>query len=185
MNRFEIRFMPIDRLVPAPYNPRKILTPEDKPWRKLRKSIEEFGLVEPLIWNETTGHVVGGHMRLSILKHLNWTEAPVCVAHLSEAREKALNVILNNGDAQSRYDADKLQALLTELEGEPEFELTGFDRSHLDDLRFEPAVQREIAEEPSHVEITLEMSKEKFDAIESRLDGLVRDCDLVSHMRLI
>src|SRR5262245_19185772 len=67
---FEVRLLPIERLVPAPYNPRRVLKPTDKAYRKLAASLREFGLVEPLVWNEPTGHVVGGHARLAILKEM-------------------------------------------------------------------------------------------------------------------
>ncbi len=183
MDRLEIRFLPLSQLVPAPYNPRKVLKPTDKAWQKLQQSIQEFGLVEPLIWNETTGHVVGGHLRLSILRHLNLTEAPVCVARLTEAREKALNVILNNGEAQSRYDADKLQKLLTELEDLPEFDLTGFDQNYLEDLRFDPIEILPAKKDEAKVEITLEMTEQKFVQVKDRLNSFIGECDLASHVR--
>src|SRR5919199_1967590 len=104
----EIRVLPLRDLVPAPYNPRKVLQPTDPAYRKLRASLREFGLVEPLVWNERTGHVVGGHARLAILKATGVTEVPVSVVNLDDAREKALNVVLNNQEAQSRYDPDRL-----------------------------------------------------------------------------
>src|SRR5438309_7652929 len=96
----EIRILPIDQLKPAPYNPRKPLKPGSPAYRKLRASLAEFGLVEPLVWNELSGRVVGGHARLAILKELGITEVPVSVVRLDEAREKALNVVLNNHEAQ-------------------------------------------------------------------------------------
>ena len=64
----ELRTMSMTDLVPAPYNPRRGLKPAA--YRKLAASLREFGLVEPLVWNELTGHVVGGHMRLRILKEM-------------------------------------------------------------------------------------------------------------------
>ena len=48
-------------LNPAAYNPRKDLNPGDKEHEKLKRSIEEFGYVEPVIWNQKTDNVVGGH----------------------------------------------------------------------------------------------------------------------------
>src|SRR5438067_7347171 len=111
---FEVRTLPIEQLKPAPYNPRKVLRPGSPAYRKLKASLAEFGLVEPLVWNELTGHVVGGHARLRILAELGVTEVPVSVVRLSAAREKALNVVLNNQEAQSRYDPSKLADLLTE-----------------------------------------------------------------------
>ena len=109
----EIRTLPIASLTPAPYNPRRVLTPTSAAYRKLKKSLAEFGLVEPLVWNELTGHVVGGHARLAILRELGAAEVPVSVVRLSGAREKALNVVLNNQEAQGRYDPDKLAEVLS------------------------------------------------------------------------
>ena len=63
---FEVRTLPIDQLKPAPYNPRKALKPDSPAYRKLRASLTEFGLVEPLVWNEPTGHV-GVFRRTSIM----------------------------------------------------------------------------------------------------------------------
>src|SRR5918994_6679632 len=122
----EIRMLPIAALKPAPYNPRRVLRPGSSAYRKLRASIAEFGLVEPLVWNEVTGHVVGGHARLAILRELGATEVPVSVVRLSDAREKALNVVLNNQEAQGRYDPAKLADVLEDLEELPELDLTGF-----------------------------------------------------------
>src|SRR5687767_15939264 len=104
MNRFELRTLPIGQLQPAAYNPRKVLSGKSPAYRKLKASLEQFGLVEPLVWNETSGRVVGGHARLRILKQLGVKEVPVSVVHLDDVREKALNVMLNNQEAQGRYD---------------------------------------------------------------------------------
>src|SRR5213593_2937992 len=129
MSPLELRLLPIDQLVPAPYNPRKVLKPGSPAYRKLRASLEEFGLVEPLVWNELTGRVVGGHARLRILRELGVAEVPVSVVRLDEAREKALNVVLNNQEAQGRYDPARLAELLEELQALPELALTGFDQT--------------------------------------------------------
>ena len=63
----EIRTLKAAQLKPADYNPRRDLQPEDAEYQKLRRSMEEFGYVEPIIWNERTGRVVGGHQRLKVL----------------------------------------------------------------------------------------------------------------------
>jgi hypothetical protein len=181
---FEVRVLPIDQLVPAPYNPRKVLKPTDKAYRKLDRSLRQFGLVEPLVWNERTGHVVGGHARLALLKELGVTEVPVSVVSLSDAREKALNVVLNNQEAQSRYDPSRLADLLDELGELPELELTGFDPGALPPLRLEPQPDLPTPEEiGDRVTVTLEMPAETFDRLAPRLDELVAKFDLVSHIR--
>ena len=45
----------LEALKPAEYNPRKDLKPGDPEYDKLKRSIEQFGYVEPVIWNEKTG----------------------------------------------------------------------------------------------------------------------------------
>lgn len=65
-----VREIEIGKLNAAPYNPRVELEPGMPEWEKLRISIETFGSVEPIVWNERTGNVVGGHQRLKVLKHL-------------------------------------------------------------------------------------------------------------------
>ena len=116
MAPFELRTMPTAQLLPAPYNPRRVLSAKSPAYRKLKSSLEEFGLVEPLIWNETTGLVVGGHLRLRILRELGIGAVPVSVVRLTPARERALNIVLNNQEAQGRYDHTKLAELLAELD---------------------------------------------------------------------
>jgi ParB-like chromosome segregation protein Spo0J len=180
----EIRTMAIESLTPAAYNPRKLLKPGDPAWQKLEKSLREFGLVEPLIWNETTGHVVGGHTRLTILKQLGTTEVPVSVVRMSPEREKALNVVLNNREAQGRFDPTKLADLLSELEELPELELTGFDEADLRALKLEP-LEDELPplDEPDRVEIELSVPREQYEQMAPRLDELVREFDLECHVK--
>ncbi len=184
MSPLEIRMLPISELKPAPYNPRRLLAPTSPAYRKLKASIAEFGLVEPLVWNELTGHVVGGHARLRILNELGVTEIPVSVVRLTQAREKALNVVMNNQEAQGRYDTAKLAELLTELEDTPELELTGFDSRTLSTLRLEPVTEPPASEsDPDRVEITLVTDATTYENLAPALDELVRQFDLVTHLR--
>jgi len=179
----EIRRLPVAELKPAPYNPRRAMKPTDPAYRKLEASLREFGLVEPLVWNETTGHVVGGHTRLRILNELGVAQVPVSVVRLSPEREKALNVVLNNREAQGRFDAEKLADLLGELEVLPEFALTGFDRADLAALRFEPAALQPEGAETGNVEITITATAEQYNRFAARLDALIGEFDLTVHVR--
>lgn len=108
-------------LVPADYNPRKALKPGDAEYEKLKRSIQQFGFVEPIIWNKRTGLVVGGHQRLSVLKDLGVTEVDCVVVDFDHKKEAALNVALNK--ISGSWDDEKLQALFSDLE------LSGFDTS--------------------------------------------------------
>jgi len=120
-------------LLPADYNPRKDLKPGDTEYEKLKRSIEQFGYVEPVIWNKTTGRVVGGHQRLKVLMDMGMTEVDCVVVEMDEEKEKALNIALNkiSGD----WDKDKLALLIADLQGADfDVSLTGFEPAEIDDL---------------------------------------------------
>ncbi len=179
----EVRELAIESLTPAAYNPRRPLSPTGPAYRNLKRSLEEFGLVEPLVWNETTGRVVGGHARLRILRELGYTTVAVSVVRLTEAREKALNVVLNNQEAQGRYDPAKLAALLEDLDGLPEAALTGFGPTMLRNLRLEALDELPAEETTGRVEVTLLLDAERYAAAEAALNALVREYDLEAHVR--
>ena len=140
-------------LMPAKYNPRKDLKPGDAEYEKLKKSLEEFGYVEPVIWNKTTGNVVGGHQRLKVLLSMGMTEIDCVVVELSEEKEMALNVALNkiSGD----WDKNKLALLIADLQGADfDVSLTGFDPAEIDDL-FKDTLKDGIKDDEFDVEAEL------------------------------
>lgn len=122
---------PIDELLPADYNPRKIT---QHALVGLRNSIEAFGVMQPVVWNKRTGRVVGGHQRVEALKLLGETEVEVKVVDFSEAQEKAANLSLNNSAIQGTWDDDKLSELVTTLQLEDNFGLLAMQDLRLDDL---------------------------------------------------
>jgi DNA modification methylase len=141
-------------LIPADYNPRKDLKAGDPEYDKLKQSIEEFGYVEPIIWNKTTGRVVGGHQRLKVLLDMGVTEVDCVVIEINEDKEKALNVALNkiSGD----WDKDKLMLLITDLQGvDFDVSLTGFDAAELDEL-FKDSLKEGIEDDEFDVDAELE-----------------------------
>lgn len=128
----EIRKVPISLLNAAPYNPRKDLQPGDPEYQKIARSIEKYGCVEPIIWNEKTGNVIGGHQRLKVLVATGAVEVDVSVVQLSLEDEKALNLALNKISGQ--WDNEKLSAVLQDLSAGFDVEVTGFDQHEVDAL---------------------------------------------------
>jgi len=129
----EIQKIPAARLNPAAYNPRVDLKPGDKEYEKLKRSINEFGYVEPVIWNRQTGNVIGGHQRLKVLLDLGHTEIDCVVVDLDIQREKALNIALNK--IQGDWDEDKLAAIMADFDAAAfDVSLTGFDAGEVDAL---------------------------------------------------
>lgn len=141
----EIRTLKATQLKPADYNPRRDLQPEDAEYQKLRRSIEEFGYVEPIIWNERTGRVVGGHQRLKVLLEKGAEEIEAVVVDLDERDEKILNVLLNK--VKGRWDIGKLADLLQELDEAGAMDLTGFEDWELQSLLMQYDHIKDLMEE--------------------------------------
>ena len=140
-------------LLPADYNPRKDLQPGDPEYEKLKRSIEQFGYVEPVIWNKQTGRVVGGHQRLKVLIDSGITEVDVVVVDMNTEKEKALNIALNK--ISGEWDTDKLALVIADLQGADfDVSLTGFDPEELDDL-FRDDVKDGVKEDDFDVEAEL------------------------------
>lgn len=92
-----------------------------------------FGVVEPIVVNERTGHIVGGHQRVKAAEAEQIGELPVVRVDLDETAEKQLNLALNriSGD----WDETMLASLLSEIEsGDADLELTGFDSTEIERL---------------------------------------------------
>lgn len=115
----------IEDLNPAEYNPRKRLQPGDEEYESLKRSIETFGYVDPIIVNYD-GTVIGGHQRLNVLSDLGYVEADVAVVKLNKSDEKALNIALNK--ISGEWDQKKLAAIFADLDAEGyDLNVTGFD----------------------------------------------------------
>ena len=141
----------IDQLKPADYNPRILC---DKGYAGLKKSLERFGYVDPIIWNKRTGNVIGGHKRLEILKEQGETHVQVIMLDIPLEEEKALNVTLNNPYIQGEFDMPKMEALLPEIE-----EFVGkmmFNELRLDELKIDDDFVR-----PKHEKIVDVFQDEK------------------------
>lgn len=144
----------LKELVAADYNPRKALTPEDSEYQKIKRSIEEFGYVDPIIINED-GTIIGGHQRCTVLKDLGYEEVDVVVVSLDKQREKALNIALNK--ITGEWDELKLKDLLLDLDlGDYDISLTGFEQEDLAELVDNLAVEPEAMDDDFDGEAVLE-----------------------------
>ena len=110
------------------------LQPGDPKYESLKRGIEQFGCVEPLVWNARSGNLVGGHQRFKILQGQGAEQVDVSVVDLRDEQTKALNIALNKLDGE--WDDAKLAAPLDELTTLNEFdiELTGFDLPDANEL---------------------------------------------------
>ena len=111
----KIVYYAIENIKPAKYNPRVI---SDEELSGLRESIKEFGIIDPLIVNKTSGVLVGGHQRLKAADLEGYEEVPVVELELTEVQEKALNVALNSHTMQGKVDLEMLHTVLDDIKTE-------------------------------------------------------------------
>lgn len=123
-----------------PGNPR---TMSEAQFEALKRSLSEFGLVQPLIVN-SRNEVIGGNQRLEALNELGIRETDVVVVDLPISRERALNVALNK--IQGDWDYRLLKEFVSELTAE-EVELTGFTVEELEELTVNLESEKEVEED--------------------------------------
>lgn len=168
----KITYMTASNFQPAAYNPRQM---QDAKLDELAASIVEYGFVEPVVVNDRTGNVVGGHQRLRALplatekvmrglaqrdlsdvrrfmlesRLSELQEVPVVRLDLSDAQEKSLNVALNK--ISGEWDMTKLAAVMACIASEslP----TGFSAEEIDELlaRYEQDIKAEPLTDPDEV----------------------------------
>jgi DNA modification methylase len=106
----------------------------DVEMRRLIRSIQEFGFVEPIVARKADRTVIGGHQRLEAARALGLSSVPVVYVDISAHQAKALNLALNRitGD----WDLPKLGQLLEELRDLPDLDetLSGFDDGEIESL---------------------------------------------------
>lgn len=128
--KFEFGTINRSQIKNADYNPR-IMDKESK--KRLKKNLQDNGLVSAITWNKRTGNIVGGHMRVEQLDTLEKNKdysLDVCIVDVDERTEAKLNVILNNPSQQGDWDLGKL-AEMTEEFG-IDFDDMGFSKLDVD-----------------------------------------------------
>lgn len=146
----------------ATYNPRVDLQPGDEDFEAINSSLARFGMVQPIVWNQRTNRVVGGHQRLTSEEYRGETEVYVSVVDLDEIQEKRLNVALNK--LGSDWDEEKLTEVLAKLGDDASN--TGFTEAELEALLGQTEVDedfldQELADVPQTFNISLKFTAEE------------------------
>ena len=185
----ELEKIKITDIYPADYNPRKI-TENQK--TKLKNSIDNFGIVEPILINLHNNRIIGGHQRFDVLLDQyildNDLYAELNLLRLndsygwvfpdndknldSEDMEKALNLVLNNTKVQGTFDENKLVQVFNELnESGFNTSLTGFNN---DDIQgFQGLNENTIVEEENfNLDTNMIIPEDEPEYDESIADGI-------------
>lgn len=133
----QVKNVPINSVHLYPENPREM---DKSQFEKLKKSIKEFGLVEPLVVNlrnhgsfteedrKIAPVIVGGNMRWRAVKEEGFKEVPTVEVDISKPKEAMLNIALNR--ITGKWDIEKLEKIVYTLSDEDlklDLELTGLE----------------------------------------------------------
>lgn len=179
----------IDRLTPWANNPRDA---EDKDLERIKDQIKDLGLHNGLLVHED-GTVLGGNMRLRVLKEMGYTKVPVRVVD-APTEERKLKYALSDNDRAGFYLRDKLTGQLAAL---PDFDVSmfnvdmGFSTSlaEINEVQVEPvAVDKDTVKEQFDTylnaqikQIVLYFKADEYDSIVARLEAVMSEEGLESH----
>ena len=196
---YEVKTIHRSQISEADYNPRDIT---EQHYKDLKKSMKKIKLREPLVWNEKSGNLVGGHQRLRVLdeewqrkhKNLDYTLTVVAVA-LDKKQEIELNIALNNPRLMGDYSIEKMNMILSGDDfPEIDFDIAGIkdedlqvfgieldlgqmETSDVDQVmkQYEDIKEQKAAEVPpeEHAKKTDEIKKIKQDVKKNEVDTYV------------
>lgn len=113
--QIRIEYVDPKALLLADYNPRVL---PDAAKERLYAGLDAHGFVEPVVARREDRLVIGGHQRTGYALDRNLPTVPVVFLEgVSDERAKALNVLLNNPNAQGGWDFAKLATVLHDITG--------------------------------------------------------------------
>lgn len=120
---------------------------------QIMKSIEEFGMNDPIAVYGEDNLIIEGHGRLEALKELGYTEVPcIRLDHLTEEQRKAYTLIHNKLTMNTGFD---LELLTEELENIINIDMSNFGFEALENIDIDDFFEEKM-EEPEE-----EKEKEK------------------------
>lgn len=146
--KLKVEYIPINEITPYENNA-KIHTEEQI--EQIKKSIEEFGMNDPIgIWGKDN-IIIEGHGRLMACQELGMKEVPVIrLDDLTDDQRKAYTLIHNQTTMNTGFDLDILNEELQSIE--LDMSDFGFDEIELDDIEEEQEIVEDevpdVPEEP-------------------------------------
>ena len=148
------------------FNPRRI---SDAELEALTRSVQKFGLVDPIIARREDRAVIGGHQRLLAARRLGAASVPVIFLDVSADQAKLLNLALNR--IAGSWEQELLARLLSELQEVPDVDvsLSGFGDEEVAKL-LKTLVAREKRERPETFDVDAALVAARSDTSVQRGD---------------
>ena len=121
--------VPIDSIREDPRNAR---SHNDRNLATIRKSLETYGQVKPIVVN-ADGSILAGNGLYRAAKALGWTEIAAVYVKFDEDYAKGYAVMDNQSATLAEWDLPNLKDILQELDtGAFDMEATGFDEGEIE-----------------------------------------------------
>lgn len=112
-------------LIPAAYNPRKALTPEDPEYQDIKASIQGLGYADSIVINYD-GTIIKGHQRRTVIMDMGIEEAEVVVLDIRDKAMKTQNATESSLTATINVTGEQLE--LKDFKVSPATYRTGQDK---------------------------------------------------------
>lgn len=151
MTNIELDWLDPKKLDSDPENPRRITQEQ---LSDLKESINQYGFIQPIIYNKKTKQVVGGHQRVKAAIIQGIKLVPVIQVNWSKKKQKSANLALNK--ISGEWDYGKLKEYIESIDlevKEPDdldSYITGFNEEDLKEIDLE-------------IDKTLEAEEDEFD----------------------
>src|SRR3990167_3783855 len=151
--KLEIQYVPIDKLKPSPANPR---IHQESDLNMLRKSIEHFGFVNPILVQKESMRVISGHGRLDAARKQNIDHVPVIILDLNDKDSSRYMVADNKHAENSKWDFNQLREfVIGEDDGSFDISTLGFDQDALAQIVEWMPDEENLIEEPKKYELPI------------------------------
>lgn len=121
----KIEKVPLESLHEDPANARKH---GEHNLQTILGSLKEFGYVEPIIVQKSSGKVIGGNGRLAVLRKMGVKTVDAVMLDINDQKATALGIALNRSAELAEWNMDALQASLDSLKSSGfEISTIGFD----------------------------------------------------------
>lgn len=140
----------------------------------INESYDEFGFLDRIIINKTTGHLLAGHGRIDLLQQLKSSGAkppaginpngkdwfvPADYAEIPAEKEEKAAIALNRIQERGGHKDDLLAAVLSDYAAKDDLRGTGYDKDDLDQLLRDLGTKNEIVEVPAPIDKAAELQK--------------------------
>ena len=163
----EIKYLAPSKLVPYQGNPRL----NEQAVDPLRRSIEHFGFLNPIIARRSDNMIIAGHTRWKAALKDNLKTVPVIFVDLSENDAKLYNLADNKLPEISEWDISGLEDVLTELQAfDVDISIAGFGDEEEGETSEK---QEEILKPYKQTHILLSFAPEKILDLQPYLESIL------------